>query len=53
MIFLKSLVLFEDSLEGIQFTLSQSFKVGKAGMAALFYRYIISFTSEEIVSEIR
>lgn len=53
MIFLKSFVLFEDSLEGIQLALSQPFKIGKAGMATLFYRYSICFTSEEIDLEIR
>lgn len=41
MTFLKSFVLFENSLQGIHCTLSQPFKVGRTGMSDLFYKYII------------
>lgn len=42
MIFLKSFVLIESSLQGIYFALSQPSKVGRASKTALFHRYIIS-----------
>lgn len=42
MIYLKSFVLIESSLQGIHFALSQLSKVGRAGKSALFHSYIIS-----------
>lgn len=42
MVYLKRFILFENSLQGIHFTLSQPFKVVRTGKSALFYGYIIS-----------